>query len=162
MSLSCWHDWFNSRLTPVHRANGNGKIWRRPKKGYTLNHGHIRLTTGPFRWWYFHQVVVDQLIREWNPFGWTGLQDGWQVHHLDFDRRHNAPYNLLLLSPELHSALTCDGQCRNGDGSYHPGRYGGWNPPRTPRKPDKLDPALTALTPEECPWLPDPDQETGV
>jgi hypothetical protein len=68
--------------------------------------GYLQITRrGPDRNKLVHRAVMSTLCREWcvyplNPK--TGLPDGLEVHHVDFDKRHNCPENLMLLDPVLH------------------------------------------------------------
>lgn len=67
--------------------------------------GYFRLWRKPYRGWYLHQAVADMLVKLWNPHGWKELPDGFEVHHLDWDRGNNDPSNLLILQEALHHAF---------------------------------------------------------
>ena len=75
------------------------------RKGGPQTRDYVLVRRKPYRNWLLHRAVVDLLIKEWNPFGWTGIPDGWEVHHIDFVKHHCCPKNLLLLAPEIHHFL---------------------------------------------------------
>lgn len=68
--------------------------------------GYVRITHDAWRGWLEHRAVVARCLDE-NVIS-PGVMpreipDGWEVHHMDFNRRHNCPSNLLLLHPAFHS-----------------------------------------------------------
>lgn len=68
--------------------------------------GYVRITSGPYRDWWEHRAVVARCLAE-NTIS-PGIMprqipEGWEIHHMDFDRRHNCLSNLLLLHPAFHS-----------------------------------------------------------
>lgn len=68
--------------------------------------GYIRLKSGPYRDWYEHRAVVHRLLTEnvisRGVVGGPEILAGLEVHHLDFDRQHNCPHNLLICHPAFH------------------------------------------------------------
>lgn len=69
--------------------------------------GHLRYhSPRSLRNKYVHQVVIEKLLDE-TPYSIRILlPHPYQIHHIDYNGEHNNPSNLLLLSPEFHSALT--------------------------------------------------------
>ncbi len=81
--------------------------------------GHLRYhSPAALRGRYVHRVVVDRLIDE-TPYS-IRLLLPWpfEIHHMDYNKEHNCPHNLLLLEETFHSMLTADR--RRDDG----GRFG--------------------------------------
>jgi len=84
--------------------------------GVRLNEkGYLRYSAGPNRDRYVHRVVMSRLCTEFcyypldqtTPLGRpTGLPWGFTVEHLDHNRTHNCPGNLLLLQTEIHNHLS--------------------------------------------------------
>ena len=77
----------------------------RPWRGgrYVNECGYIRFSAGPHRNKYEHRVVVEETIGGPIPTGWDGqVEFAWEVHHMDFNRRHNCQCNLLLIDERLH------------------------------------------------------------
>jgi hypothetical protein len=67
--------------------------------------GYLRYTRrGPLRNRLVHRAVMAEMCREfcYYPLNGNGLPAGMEVHHQDFDRRHNCRANLVLLDPALH------------------------------------------------------------
>ncbi len=82
--------------------------------------GHARLSAGPDRGQYEHRVIVRELLREWNCYGWKEIPPGFQVHHLDFKEAHNCTSNLLLLDHRIHQAFIKDYRYRLASGWFAP------------------------------------------
>ena len=62
--------------------------------------GYVRLTAGENRGKYEHRVVMEKSLgRSLSEF------PGLEVHHLDFDRSHNCPGNLMLLDEVINKWL---------------------------------------------------------
>jgi len=59
---------------------------------------------GPLRDRLVHRMVMSTMCREscYYPLGEDGLPPGFDVHHVDFDKRHYCPSNLLLIEHKLH------------------------------------------------------------
>jgi hypothetical protein len=58
---------------------------------------------------YVHRVVVENLLLE-TPYSLRlYVPYPYEVHHIDYNKLNNTPHNLLLLSPDFHSALTAHG-----------------------------------------------------
>jgi hypothetical protein len=87
--------------------------------GRTLTaQGYVRLKSGPWRYWLEHRAVVARNLAD-NTIS-PGVMpreipDGWEVHHMDFNRRHNCSHNLLLLHPAFHEHAR---HPSNGNGKY--------------------------------------------
>ncbi len=69
--------------------------------------GHLRYHAPKYlRSKYVHRVQVEKLLEE-TPYSIRQLLPWpYEVHHLDFNKEHNCPYNLLLVSESLHSVMT--------------------------------------------------------
>ena len=55
-----------------------------------------------------HRVVIEILAEEQlveRPTAKLFLPENYQIHHIDFNKLHRCPNNLLILSPELHTRL---------------------------------------------------------
>lgn len=82
---------------------------------------YIRITAaGMYRNWYEHRAVADLMLRlNQISAGVDGvpaeLPRSWEVHHMDGNRHHNCPFNLLISPPELHPKPTSSsrGQARH-------------------------------------------------
>jgi|WetSurMetagenome_2_1015567.scaffolds.fasta_scaffold01696_18 hypothetical protein len=97
---------------------------------YKTRSGHLRYSSPPeLRGEYVHRKVVKDLIEEMTEALRQLLPWPYEVHHIDFNKEHNWPQNLLLLSNEVHSALTA-GQKRD-----EAGRFSGYNPKWKPAPP---------------------------
>jgi hypothetical protein len=58
---------------------------------------------------YVHRVIVEKLIEE-TPYSIRlMLPQPFEVHHLDYNKRHNCPYNFLLVSADFHGFMSLDG-----------------------------------------------------
>jgi hypothetical protein len=67
--------------------------------------GYVRFSAGPHRDRLEHRVVVEQLDQE----GPCRLRlDVYEVHHLDFNRAHNCPGNLLVCPPCINESMAAD------------------------------------------------------
>lgn len=67
--------------------------------------GYVRINAGPDRKKYEHRVVIEKLDRE----GLCHLQkplEEAKVHHIDGNKSHNCPQNLLILFDGIHEAFT--------------------------------------------------------
>lgn len=75
-------------------------------KGYRINNkGYVQvIRRGLDRWKYVHRLAVAKLCREFcfHVLSEDGLPAGFDVHHIDFDKQHNCPGNLLLIEHALH------------------------------------------------------------
>ena len=56
------------------------------------------------RWVHTHKIIARQAHNE----GWH-LPDGWVTHHRDFDKRNNAPENLVPMPEAEHTVLHAEG-----------------------------------------------------
>lgn len=63
---------------------------------YRNGAGYIRL-----RW----KVGVEEYVEEYEHRVVMGRPAGMEVHHLDGDKAHNDPSNLIVLTPEAHAEL---------------------------------------------------------
>ena len=88
------------------RSNGkwNGGVYVTPK-------GYRRISHGPNRNQLEHRLVMQQMLMD--PIGLCHLPVGdpiiptWAtVHHIDHQKRHNCPDNLMLLDYRIHNALS--------------------------------------------------------
>jgi hypothetical protein len=69
--------------------------WSKHTRGYIVYTS--RATYTPIkRGTFLHRAVVETLIGR-------PLLPGEVVHHMDFDKKHNCPHNLLLTPMELHA-----------------------------------------------------------
>lgn len=82
------------------------------KRGWFLNEkGYVRITSGKDRHKYAHRAVFERLLL--SPlcasyvFPVPGvIPPGMVVHHNDHCRTHNCPENLMLMSTNLHNAVS--------------------------------------------------------
>lgn len=74
--------------------------------------GHLRHTRRPLRGKYVHRVTVEKLIEETSHSVKLLLPWPFEVHHLDYQKAHNCPSNLLITTEAFHSAMTVDGRER--------------------------------------------------
>lgn len=88
---------------------------------YKTKDGHLRYhSPKKFRNMYVHRKVVEDLISE-TPYSIKlFLPWPYEVHHIDFNKEHNEPGNLLILSEAFHSYLTADGRRDRGNGRFKP------------------------------------------
>lgn len=73
--------------------------------GHTVTRkGYARITSGPHRHKLEHRVRMAEMCREWcyYPLAADGIPEGFDVHHFDWDKRHNCRSNLLLIEHRLH------------------------------------------------------------
>lgn len=84
------------------------------KDGYLKYHRH------PYRNLYHHRVVAQQMVDDTPASRRVLIPPVWVVHHIDWDKLHNCPGNLLLLEPALHDAMTHShlGRPRDGQGRW--------------------------------------------
>jgi hypothetical protein len=85
-----------------------------------VSRGHIRISCGPDRGKYEHRVIIRDLLRVWNFWGYSDIPPGYSVHHLDFREDHNCPYNLLFLDHTIHQAFIVDYRKRHANGHWAP------------------------------------------
>lgn len=92
------------------RRLGSGKGYYITDKGYAKS--TRRDTSGK----YIHRLVMARLCRHqcYYPLGKDGLPVGFDVHHIDFDKLHNCPCNLLLMEHSLHFHADIDSRRVNG------------------------------------------------
>lgn len=68
--------------------------------------GYSQITAGAWRNWLEHRALVAHLLahNEISPAVMPReIPDGWVVHHMDGNRRHNCPHNLLLSPGAFHT-----------------------------------------------------------
>lgn len=100
---------------------------------FVNEYGYVRVSTGRTAAKYEHRAVIEQLMLEqaiaarinqqndmWGELGGEGLAveimdvithpptipPTMHVHHIDSNRQHNCPCNLMLLDAALHRAIT--------------------------------------------------------
>jgi hypothetical protein len=61
-------------------------------------------TRGRYRDWYEHRMVVNEATEEFCFYG-PGIPNGFEVHHIDYNRQHNKRHNLLMLDERIHHAI---------------------------------------------------------
>lgn len=86
-------------------ARGSGSGIRIHMKGYPQ---YVR--RGPLRGKLVHRVVMARLCAEfcyW-PLAEDGLPPGFDIHHVDFNKRNWCHCNLLLMDKVLHSYADLD------------------------------------------------------
>lgn len=91
---------------------------------YKTRDGHLRYhSPKELRNKYVHRVVIEKLIEEMPDHAKSYIPWPYEVHHMDFDKAHNCPRNLLLLSVEFHAWITAQGR-RGPNGrllsTFHP------------------------------------------
>jgi hypothetical protein len=80
---------------------------KRSTGSHVSDKGYIRVSSGKHRDKYAHRVVGEVLIAEMKQLVELRTpRAGWTLHHMDFNKRHNCPSNLLFLSKQIHDALT--------------------------------------------------------
>jgi hypothetical protein len=52
-------------------------------------------------------MVVDIASREFSYYG-PGIPEGFEVHHLDYNKANNERHNLLMLDIRIHAAFQSD------------------------------------------------------
>ncbi len=84
--------------------------WSAHTRGYVVYTSRA-VRTGIKRGTFLHRLVIETLLGR----SFAGLGPGlealgpketvieWHVHHMDFNKRHNCPCNLLLLDSRLHN-----------------------------------------------------------
>ncbi len=68
--------------------------------------GYLQFTRrGVLRGVLVHRHVMAQLCRVFcfYPLAEDGLPTGFDIHHIDWNKQHNCPHNLLLMDKALHS-----------------------------------------------------------
>jgi hypothetical protein len=80
--------------------------------------GHLRYTSPVhLRGQYVHRKVIADCI-DATPYSIKLLLPWpYEVHHMDYNKEHNCPSNLLATSEALHSAMTADRR-REQDGKF--------------------------------------------
>jgi hypothetical protein len=102
--------------------DGQRKLQDLPKGIHRTKSGHLRYHAGPHRNDYIHRVVFNQMVEE-SPFSIRFfIPRPFEIHHINFNKECNCPYNLMALDIDLHSAQTVHGRPRNGRGLFVP-RY---------------------------------------
>lgn len=92
-----------------------------PRGIYLTTSGYYRFSSPKtLRGKYVHREVVEKLIAETPPPVVKLLPWPYEVHHMDYDKRHNCSYNLLLMSCDFHAALTAAGRTRTTSGTFTP------------------------------------------
>ena len=88
--------------------------------------GHLRYSSpSSLRGKYVHRHVVESNIEQTPYSVRVMLPWPYEVHHMDFDKTNNWGENLLMLSAQFHSALTCNQ--RRIDGKFN-GYSPKWKP----------------------------------
>ena len=78
------------------------------KNGTTITKkGYVRITAGEHRDKLEHRVVVENLMLTDPRFN-RELAPDEEVHHLDWNRAHNCPQNLLMFQEVIHDAIASD------------------------------------------------------
>lgn len=80
-----------------------------PRPGQITDKGYVRLNHGANRGKFEHRAIMGALclVRCFYPLNdRTDLPDGFTVEHVDHDKQHNCPNNLLLLQVEIHNHLS--------------------------------------------------------
>lgn len=73
--------------------------------------GYLRITRrGPWRNWLVHRKVMLEMCLEmcYYPREEGKLPEGFTVEHLDHDRMHNCPENLMLLDKRIHDYISSE------------------------------------------------------
>jgi hypothetical protein len=79
----------------------------------TAKSGHRRFTSPrSMRGKFEHRVIIEQAIEATHPVTRATLPETWETHHMDRKPAHNCLSNLLMLSPEIHSAITAHARAR--------------------------------------------------
>lgn len=95
-----------------------------PKGTHTTRAGHLRYHSPvKLRGKYVHRHVIDQCIAASSFYVQSLLPWPYEVHHMDYNKTHNCPGNLLICSDSFHAAMTAHGQRRNA--TFNPK----WQPP---------------------------------
>lgn len=86
---------------------------------YKTKSGHLRYSSPKIlRNEYVHRKVIKDLIEK-TPFSIRLLLPyPYEVHHMDFSKENNSPFNLLMLDERMHSSLTADGRGRRINGTW--------------------------------------------
>jgi len=83
-------------------ARGTGRGTRIHAKGYVQI-----IRRGPWRGWLEHRKVMLEMCRQMCYYPIDGdLPPGFTVDHLDHNRSHNCPENLMLLDKRIHDHLS--------------------------------------------------------
>jgi len=82
---------------------------------YETKDGYVVVSAGKHRGKYLHRLVSDgNLKKYWG----RGLRKNEEVHHMDFNRSHNCPGNLLIIDERLHDAFSSNHASRVKRGWY--------------------------------------------
>src|SRR5437899_9695294 len=81
------------KVGPYHPSGAAHPRWKGGK--YLVKDGYVKISAGPDRDKYEHRVVVERLLGH-------PIPDGFEVGHNDFNRAHNCPSNLILMSAALN------------------------------------------------------------
>lgn len=95
--------------------SGKGLVGKRNGKwngGCFINgEGYRRISSGKFRGWYEHKVVIHKLLESPVSYMFTPGQEvprGFHIHHIDHIKAHNCAGNLMLLGKPIHDAISND------------------------------------------------------
>ena len=59
--------------------------------------GYIQITSGPYKGKLLHRLIYEEV--------YGSIPKGYAIHHIDGDKTHNNPGNLMLLSKSNHHKL---------------------------------------------------------
>jgi hypothetical protein len=76
-------------------------------KGVVNQNGYKQLWTVEHYGKYEHRVVMAELCKEFCVYelGGDGLPEGMEVHHMDWNKQHNCPGNLMMVDIAIHRRL---------------------------------------------------------
>lgn len=79
-----------------------------PAGTHVTEKGYLRIhARGPYRNWYHHRQVMQEMVDVFCFYGTQVLKDPrFTVHHLDHVRTNNQPNNLILLDKPIHDWLS--------------------------------------------------------
>jgi hypothetical protein len=92
-------------------ASVSGPLSPTWKRGFCVHKkGYLMFTSGKDRGRLVHRVVIERLLDEGPcvppPFvKGERLPSNFEIHHLDSNRQHNCPSNLLVLQDVIHEAI---------------------------------------------------------
>ncbi len=78
---------------------------KRGKGKYITEKGYVRHSAGILRGEYEHRVIMFRMTMEFSYYG-PGLPEGFTVEHIDHNKQHNCPGNLLLLESVIHNHIS--------------------------------------------------------